>query len=176
MWNLISDYSQTIRGSGGGGGGRGGNYGKGVHYSPNVRGRGSGSAGNDYGARGFGAGIRKNVFEFIREKVQPTTTSYGTPSSSGGRYGGASATSHGGSHHSTSESAYDDHRSHSAAPTPQRKVSSQREEDSLKVLKMVKMTGIRHHKKLLYKERNQGIKEKEDCVGMGTPTQGEEEV
>ena len=46
------------------------------------------------------------------------------------------------------------------------------------VLMMVKMPGIRHQQQnpLVYKERNQDIKETEDCVGMGTPTQGEEEV
>ena len=100
MWKLISDYSQTIRGSGYGGG-------QGVYYSQNVNPHGKGSG---------PARIRKNMFEFIREKVLPTTTS------SGDRFGGV--TSHVGSHPSTSGSSYEDHCSHSAQPPIQKRSSS----------------------------------------------------
>ncbi|KAK2178363.1 hypothetical protein NP493_546g02053 [Ridgeia piscesae] len=127
VWKFISDYSQTIRGSGGGSS-RGG---KGVYYSPNVNphGRGYESASYDHSTRAIG-GIRKNMFEFIREKVLPTTTSHGTPSSPADHYGSAGATSHVGSHHGTSESSYDDRHSHSTRPPLQRTSSSHSEEDS----------------------------------------------
>ena len=131
VWKLISDYSQTIRGSGGGSS-RGGS-GQGVYYSLNAnpRGRVSGSASNVHSTTASGVRIRKNVFEFIREKVLPTTTSHGTSSSSEDRYGGASATSRGRSHHGTSGLADDDQHSHGIRLPQQRTSSSQREEDSL---------------------------------------------